>query len=104
MGVLSMLLTEEEKQLIIERRRRTEPFEVTASRIVVERLKKSRLLFKIRQGEIAKRMGVSQSQLSHIENGSNGSNPSLHTVFRLCKALQVDPSEIFKGLVDVNHK
>jgi transcriptional regulator with XRE-family HTH domain len=42
------------------------------------------------------RIGISQAQISQIEAGLSA--PSLTTLFRLSKAVQVNMSQIFSGL------
>ncbi len=46
--------------------------------------------------ELAKMVGISQAQISQIEAGLSA--PSLTTLFRLSKAVQVNMSQLFAGL------
>lgn len=42
---------------------------------------------------VAKRAGISKGNLSRIENGKG--NPCLTTILSLCRALYVEPSDLF---------
>lgn len=47
----------------------------------------------ISQLELSKRSGVSYGYISELENGIK--SPTIDTICKLAKALEVDPSELF---------
>ncbi len=57
-------------------------------------LKKIRTKKSISQGDIAKELGVSRGFISTIENGKT--NPTLSTITKLAKALNVSTNELLK--------
>ncbi len=54
---------------------------------VGEAIRVVRTRAKVRQGDLARRAGVSQSLVSMVENGRR--NPTMEMVERLCKAMNV---------------
>jgi transcriptional regulator with XRE-family HTH domain len=63
------------------------------SRQVVLRLKEEREKARISQMDLSFKAGLSQNLINYIENGKR--NPSLHTLLRICDALQIDPARLF---------
>jgi transcriptional regulator with XRE-family HTH domain len=59
-----------------------------------ENLKRIRTEKGISQSDIAKSLGVSRGFVSNIENGKR--NPTLSTISRLAKAVDVPTEELFK--------
>ena len=57
-------------------------------------LKKIRTKKAISQGDIARELGVSRGFVSTIENGKT--NPTLSTISKLAKALNVSTNELLK--------
>jgi len=43
----------------------------------------------ITQAQLAELSGINQAHISRIENGN--SKPTMPTIFRICKALEIDP-------------
>ena len=61
-----------------------------------ENLKKIRNEKKVTQEQLAYLSGLSLSQIARIETVQI--NPTLSTVFILCRALEVHPTELFDGV------
>jgi len=59
-----------------------------------QNLKKIRTQKKMSQGDIARNLGVDRGYISNIENGKK--NPTLATVDKLAKALDVPANELLK--------
>ena len=57
-------------------------------------LKRIRTEKGITQGDIVRKIGVSRSFISNIENGKT--NPTLSTISKLAKALRVSTDELLK--------
>jgi len=57
-------------------------------------LKRVRTKKSISQGDIARSLGVSRGFISNIENGKT--NPTLETIARLAKVLQISIVELVK--------
>ena len=57
-------------------------------------LKRIRTKKAISQGDIARELGVSRGFVSTIENGKT--NPTLSTIAKLAKALNISTNELFK--------
>lgn len=55
-------------------------------------LKRARLAKGLTQVELAKRIGLSQTALSQIENGRGPGGPTWTTILRICEALDIEPS------------
>ena len=60
-----------------------------------ERVKYFRLRRDLSQGELAKASGVSQSTIAQIESGRK--DPSMTTLKKLCRALDVELAVLFAG-------
>jgi DNA-binding response OmpR family regulator len=60
------------------------------------RLRSARHAADLTMKALGERIGISQAQISQIEAGLSA--PSLTTLFRLCRALKVKPSELFSDL------
>ncbi len=60
---------------------------------VIERIRKIRIEKKISQFELATKANFSQSFLANVENGKK--KPSVMTIIRIAKALDVNPREFF---------
>jgi len=59
-----------------------------------DNLKKIRMKKSISQGDIARSLNVARSFVSDIENGKR--NPTLATITKLAKAIDVSTSELLK--------
>jgi len=57
-------------------------------------LKRIREAKKMSQGDVMRKMGCSRSYISNIENGKT--NPTLETISRLAKVLDVSTTELLK--------
>lgn len=64
---------------------------VSGSRL--RRLRTTRV--RLTQAELAKLVGISRAEISHLENGKRA--PLVKTFDRLCRALACDPSELLDG-------
>lgn len=63
---------------------------------LAKRLREVRLSKKLSQEELAHRAGYYRTYVGHIETATY--SPSAHTIWRLAKAMDVDPGELLKGL------
>lgn len=61
---------------------------------VINRLKSIREEMNISQLELSLLSGVSQNMITYIETGKR--TPSLRTIIKLCKALNVSPTRLFE--------
>ena len=59
-----------------------------------ENLKRIRMEKGITQGDIVRKLGISRSFVSNIENGKT--NPTLSTISKLAKALGIPTNELIK--------
>jgi transcriptional regulator with XRE-family HTH domain len=59
-----------------------------------ERIKALRMLKRMTQNELAIECEFEKASMSRIESGK--SNPTVRTLFKICKALDVHISELFK--------
>ena len=57
-------------------------------------MKRIRLEKQMSQGDICRKLGVDRSYISNVENGNK--NPTLSTITRLAKALDVRIEELLK--------
>lgn len=57
-------------------------------------LKRIREAKKMSQGDVMRKMGCSRSYISNIENGKT--NPTLETISKLAKVLDVSTTELLK--------
>ena len=55
----------------------------------------------LKQGELAKRVGITQASLSHIENG-NTKNPSNNSLLPICEVLEISIAELYILALDEN--
>ena len=62
---------------------------------VAHRLREARLALGLKQAEVASRCGLSTSQVSQIE--LRQSSPSVTTLLKLCKAINLTVTELVKG-------
>ena len=62
-------------------------------KFIYKRLKSEREKQNISQLELSYASGVSQNMITYIENGKR--TPTLHTILKLCNALQINPSVLF---------
>lgn len=62
---------------------------------IAENLKHHRLKLGMSQMELSKDSGVSQAQISHIENGEK-KNPGVITMMKLADALDISVEELIK--------
>jgi transcriptional regulator with XRE-family HTH domain len=60
------------------------------------KLKNARIAMDLSQDSLAQEAGLERKTINRIENGHF--SPSVDSLFRLCKALEVTPSELFKGI------
>jgi len=60
---------------------------------VITRLKRLRGDAQLSQLELSYRSGVSQNMITYIETGKR--TPSLSTLLKLCKALNINPAVLF---------
>ncbi len=63
---------------------------------LAKRLREARKSKKLSQEELAHRAGYYRTYVGHIETATY--SPSAHTIWRLAKAMDVDPGELLKGL------
>ena len=61
--------------------------------LVLKRLKQVREEAKLSQLELSYKSGVSQNMITYIETGKR--TPTLTTLLKLCKALNINPSVLF---------
>lgn len=69
---------------------------VTMGRRIAQRRRSK----KIKQNELAEKLGISNNHLSAIENGKE--NPSLETHMKICESLQVTPDYLLLGTMHSN--
>ena len=65
-------------------------------KLIAKRLKAARKQKGINQFELSLQSGVSQNMIACIESGKR--NPTFQTVIKLCRALDVNLSEILKDI------
>lgn len=63
---------------------------------LAKRVRDMRLSKKLSQEELAHRAGYYRTYVGHIETATY--SPSAHTIWRLAKAMDVDPGDLLKGL------
>jgi transcriptional regulator with XRE-family HTH domain len=63
-------------------------------------LKEKREKKGLTQSELAKKVGLSENYLSALENRPQDCNPTLDTIGKLAKELDICPEELFEFLVD----
>lgn len=63
-----------------------------------QRIKISRKQAKMSQAQLAERVGVGNTHISHIE--TNAAIPSLRVVIDIMNELEISPGELFCGYVD----
>lgn len=68
----------------------------TGNKQLSRKLKTARIAMDFSQEALAEQAGLERKTINRIENGHF--SPSVDSIFRLCKALDVTPSELFKGL------
>jgi transcriptional regulator with XRE-family HTH domain len=61
----------------------------------VRRLREERRRARVSQMDLSLMAGLSQNQVFCIETGK--SIPNLTTILKLCKALHIDPTDLFKN-------
>jgi transcriptional regulator with XRE-family HTH domain len=67
-------------------------FEEQVKRVVL-RIREEREKARLSQMDLAFMAGLSQNLVNYIENGRR--TPTLFTILKLCKALQIAPSSLF---------
>lgn len=67
---------------------------IKKERLVCEKLRDLRLSKGLSQDALASECGVDRKTINRIEN--NHFSPSMNTLFRLCKALNIKPAELLK--------
>lgn len=65
-------------------------------RVVAERLLEARIKRSLSQEATARKAGVDRKTVNRIENGHF--SPSLDTLLRLCRVLDIKPSNLFNGI------
>jgi transcriptional regulator with XRE-family HTH domain len=60
---------------------------------VVSRIREEREKARLSQMDLSFKAGLSQNLVNYIENGRR--TPNLYTIFKICKALQIDPASLF---------
>jgi transcriptional regulator with XRE-family HTH domain len=65
-------------------------------------LRKLRIEKGISQEDLGFKSGYHRTYISLLERGQK--NPSLQTIFRLSKALEISPSEIIRRIENINRK
>ena len=65
-------------------------------------LRKLRAEKGISQEDLGFKSGYHRTYISLLERGQK--NPSLQTIFRLAKALEISPSELIRGIESINGK
>ena len=66
------------------------------ARKLAKRVREVRLANDLSQEELAHRAGYYRTYVGHIETATY--SPSAHTIWRLAKAMDIDPGELLKGL------
>ena len=61
---------------------------------IAQRLREERERQRISQIDLSLKAGLSQNQVNYIETGKR--TPNLHTVLRICRALQISPAALFE--------
>ena len=59
------------------------------------RIRDSRIKKKMTQNALAKECGFEKASMSRLESGR--SNPTIHTLCKICKALDIQITELFIG-------
>lgn len=65
------------------------------------RIKSRRKEFRMKQNELAERLGISNNHMSSIENGRE--KPSLDTLISICNELNVTPDYFLLGNIHANN-
>ncbi len=65
------------------------------------RIKTRRKEFRMKQNELAERLGISNNHMSSIENGRE--KPSLDTLISICNELNVTPDYFLLGNIHANN-
>lgn len=60
---------------------------------IASNIRKFRIMKNLKQNELAKKLGVSNSSISNWENGLNG--PSLENMIDMCKEFDISFSELY---------
>jgi len=68
----------------------------TNRKLVAQRLCDARIKQNKTQDEVARKAGVDRKTVNRIEN--NHFSPSLDTLFRLCKVLNIKPVKLFTSI------
>lgn len=68
----------------------------TQRRKIASRMKEARLERGLSQGHLAKAAGIDRKTINRIEN--NHFSPSLDTFMRFCRAIDVTPASLLKGV------
>jgi transcriptional regulator with XRE-family HTH domain len=70
-----------------------EPEVTMQLKLVLDRLREEREKARISQMELSLKSGLAQNLVNSIENGHR--IPSLPTILKICKTLQLEPSTLF---------
>jgi transcriptional regulator with XRE-family HTH domain len=60
---------------------------------VVARIREEREKARLSQMDLSFKAGLSQNLVNYVENGRR--TPNLYTIFKICKALQIEPASLF---------
>ncbi len=69
---------------------------VTSAKKLGQNMKKIRLAKQMSQGDICRKLGLGRSYISNVESGKN--NPTLSTITKLAKALEVSVDELLRNV------
>jgi transcriptional regulator with XRE-family HTH domain len=67
-------------------------FEEQVKRLV-SRIREEREKARLSQMDLSFMAGLSQNLVNYVENGRR--TPNLYTIFKICKALQIEPASLF---------
>ncbi len=79
-----------------QKRNRSLIFDEKGLRLFAKQLKAVRKRLGITQEELSNLSGLTLSQIARIETVRT--NPTISTIFSICRGLKIQPEELFKGL------
>ncbi|WP_298117561.1 helix-turn-helix transcriptional regulator [Flavobacterium sp.] len=77
-------------------------FNTILYQIVGERIKKRRESIGLNQNDLSEKINIGRSSISNIEKGRQ--QPTLHTLFEICKVLDMDVQTILPTYAEVQEK
>ncbi len=77
-------------------------FNTILYQIVGERIKKRRESIGLNQNDLSEKINIGRSSISNIEKGRQ--QPPLHTLFEICKVLDMDVQTILPTYAEVQEK